>query len=456
MRGLSAFDGTLLTIGSVVGTGIFLTTGDIARVLPSEAWILAVWIASGLFTLAGALTYAELGAMFPRAGGMYVFLKEAYGPLPAFLFGWTAFTVIMSGGIAAIAVGFGEYLGSFLPFFSTEHAIVSADIGGWPWVLRGSQLGGALAIVLLTAVNYLGLKEGAWVQNLLTLAKIAAMLLLAGIGFLVPAKAASPFFAPLPGAGLAAAFAVGMIAALWTYDGWYGLTFSAGEMKDPARGLPIGLIGGTLAVLGLYVLINLAYFRALTPEEMAGTTRIGEAAAASLFGPAGARLLSAAVLVSAFGCLSATILYSSRTYLPMAEDGLFFRALADIHPRHRTPAKSLWIQTAWALLLTLSGTYSQLYTYVIFAAVLFHVATGAAVFVLRARRPELPRPYRVWGYPVVPAVFILASLALVVSTLSERPRESLLGLSFVALGVPAYFLWRQRTRREASGGRPPP
>ncbi len=448
VRGLSAFDGALLTIGSVVGTGIFLTTSDIARVLPSEAWILAVWLASGLLTLAGALTYAELGAMFPRAGGMYVFLKEAYGPLPGFLYGWTAFTVIMSGGIAAIAVGFGEYLGSFLPFFSTGNQLLAVPLGSWTWSVSGGQLAAALAIVFLTAVNYLGLKEGAWLQNLLTLVKIASLLLIAGIGFLVPARAVSPFFAPVPGGGLLAAFAVGMIAALWTYDGWYGLTFSAGEMKNPSRGLPLGLIGGTIAVIALYLLINLAYFRALTPEEMAATSRIGETAAQSLFGSLGARLLAAAVLVSTFGCLSSTILYSSRTYLPMAEDGLFFRSLAEIHPRHRTPGKSLWWQTAWALVLTLSGTYSQLYTYVVFAAVLFHVATGAAVFVLRAKRPEVSRPYRVWGYPLVPAAFIVASLVLVGSTLFERPVESLLGLLCVALGFPVYLFWRRRAKSD--------
>lgn len=450
VRGLSSFDGALLTIGSVVGTGIFLTTSDIARVLPSEAWILAVWVVSGLFALAGALTYAELGAMFPRAGGMYVFLKEAYGPLSGFLFGWAAFTVIMSGGIAAIAVGFGEYLGSFLPFFSTGHQLFAVPLGGWTWSVSGGQVAAALAIVFLTAINYFGLRQGAWVQSLLTVAKIVAMLLLAGIGFLVPAKASSPFFGPLPETGLLTAFAVGMIASLWTYDGWYGLTFSAGEMKNPARDLPLGLIGGTFAVVVLYVLVNLAYFRALTPEEMAATTRIGETAAASLFGPLGARLLSAAVLVSTFGCLASTILYSSRIYQPMAEDGLFFRALADVHPRYRTPGKSLWTQSAWAMVLTLSGTYSQLYTYVIFAAVLFHVATGAAVFVLRKKRPEEPRPYRVWGYPVVPAVFILASLVLVASTLKEKPVESLLGLGCVALGFPAYLFWRRRGRAPAS------
>ncbi len=242
-----------------------------------------------------------------------------------------------------------------------------------------------------------------------------------------------------------------MIAALWTYDGWYGPTFSAGEMRDPSKNLPLGLIGGTVAIVALYALLNLVYFRALPVEAMAETPRIGETAAAALFGAGGARLVSLAVLVSTLGCLSATILYSSRIYLPMAEDGVFFRALARVHPKHRIPGASLWAQSGWAVVLTLSGTYEQLYTYVVFAAVLFHAATGAAVLVLRRTRPELERPYRVWGYPLVPLAFILASVALVANTLVEKPVESLLGLGFVVLGLPAYLGWRRSAGREKAG-----
>ncbi len=444
VRGLGVWDGALITIGSVIGTGIFITTADIARVLPHQGLILAIWIGGGLLTLAGALTYAELGALYPGAGGMYLFLREAYGPLWGFLYGWACFLVIMSGGIAALAVGFGEYLGSFLPVFSTASVLWSLPLGGWTWSVSGGQVAAALAILVLTALNHVGLRTGAGVQNLLTVLKVGSIAAFVAFGFAVPATARTALAVPLPPVSLLAAAGVGMIAVLWTYDGWYGLTFSAGEMRDPRRGLPLGLIWGTVVIVALYALLNFVYFRALPLAAMGETSRIGETAAQALFGTGGGRLVSLAVLVSTFGCLSSTILYSSRIYHPMAEDGIFFRALAAIHPRHRVPVRSLWAQSLWALLLTLSGTYAQLYTYVVFAAVLFHVLTGAAVFVLRAKRPDLPRPYRVWGYPIVPALFILASLLLVGNTLLERPVESLLGLGLLALGLPAYAFWRRK------------
>lgn len=447
VRGLSKWDGTLLTIGSVVGTGIFITTADMAKLLPHPGLILLVWLTGGLLTLAGALTYGELGVLFPRAGGLYHFVKEAYGPLAGFLYGWTAFLVIMSGGNAALAVAFGEYLGSFLPWFATQHALLSVPIGSWTWTLSGGQVAAVLALLLLTAINHIGLKEGVWVQNALTVIKIGSIVGLIALGLFAPAPVTPNLFGPAgnvlggPG-GLLAAFGVAMIAALWTYDGWYGLTCSAGEMRDPGRSLPQGLIAGTAAVMLMYLLLNLVYARALTIPEMAGTPRIAETAASVLFGPGAARLVSLAVLISTFGCLSSTILYTSRIYLPMAEDGVFFRSLARIHPRHRTPVPSLWAQTAWSIVLTVSGTYSQLYTYVIFASVVFHVMIAAAVFVFRRRLPDAPRPYRTWGYPLVPALFILACLLLIGNTLKESPVESLIGLGIVALGVPAYLVFR--------------
>ena len=454
VRGLGAWDGALITVGSIIGTGIFITTGDIARQLPHAGLILALWVAGGLLTLAGALTYAELGAMFPKAGGQYHFLKEAYGPLWGFLFGWASFLVIMSGGIATLAVGFGEYLGSFVPFFSTRNVFFMLPVGPWNWAINGGQLAGAMAIALLTWINYLGLKEGAGVQNAVTVVKIGSIMALAGVGFLVPPRVEAHLTAPLPAGGFLTAAGVGMIAVLWTYDGWYNLTFSAGEMRDPEKSLPRGLIAGTLAVMVLYGLMNLVYMRALPVSAMGDTGRIGEAAAVALFGPTGGRLVSMAVLVSTFGCISSTILCCSRIYLPMAQDGLFFPAVARIHPRYHTPAASILAQGAWATLLTLSGSYEQLYTYVIFAAVMFHAATGAAVIVLRRTRPDAPRPYRAWGYPWVPLVFILSSLLLVGNTLLERPTESLFGLVLVALGIPAYMRWRATAKRVGAGGRP--
>ena len=323
VRALGPWDGALITIGAVVGTGIFLTTSDMARALPHPGLILLVWLVGGLLSLAGALTYAELGVLFPRAGGIYDFLKEAYGPLWGFLYGWASFFVIMSGGIAALSVGFGEYLGSFFPFLSTSHVLVSAPIGPWRWTLNGGQLAGVGAILVLTVVNQFGVKEGAWVQNGLTVLKLGgiAVFLVAALAWPSPLPVASGAMPPHALTG----FGVAMIAALWTYDGWYGLTFSAGEMKNPGRNLPLGIILGTAGVAALYVLVNVVYVRTLSIEEIASHPRVAEAVAAALMGPTGARLLSAVVVISTFGCVSSTILYSSRIYQPMAVDGVFFR-----------------------------------------------------------------------------------------------------------------------------------
>jgi basic amino acid/polyamine antiporter, APA family len=443
-RALGPLDGALITIGAVLGTAIFLTPADIARALPHPALILAVWIIGGLLTLAGALTYAEMGAMFPRAGGMYHFLKEAYGPLAGFLFGWGSFFVIMSGGIAALAAGFGEYLGGFVPFFSTKNVLLSVPIGAGRWSLTGGGIAGVLAIAFLTAVNFAGVKEGAWIQNLVTIVKIGSLAALAGVGLFVSAPVHPDLAAPLPPAVLAP-FGVAMISVLWAYDGWYCFALSAGETRDPGRTIPRGLISGTAALIAIYGLINFIYLRALPIPVLSRSPRAGEAAAAALFGPGAARLVSAAILVSIFGCLSANILTCSRIYQPMAEDGLFFRSLARISPRRRVPAASLAAQGAWAGVLVLSGTFEQLYTYVVFAEVLFYAATGAALYVLRRAKPDAPRPYRTWGYPWVPALFVLSSLALMANTLLERPVESLIGLGLLVLGLPAYAAWRQRS-----------
>jgi APA family basic amino acid/polyamine antiporter len=444
VRGLGRWDATLLTVGAVIGTGIFITTADMARVLPHEGMILLVWITAGFLTLAGALTYAELGALYPRAGGMYHYLKEAYGKFWGFLFGWACFLVIMSGGIAALAVAFGEYLGSFVPMFSTRNILFSLPIGGWSWSVSGGQIAGALAILVLTAVNHIGLREGAAVQNFLAVFRIGSIVVFVALAFFVDKQASAALTEPLPEVNLIAAFGIGMIAALWTYDGWYGATFSAGEMRDPQRTLPFGIVWGTVIVMALYALINLVYFVALPLDAIAETPRIGETAAAALFGNIGGRLMSFAILVSTFGCLAATILYSPRIYLAMSRDGVFFRSLGEVNPKFHTPARSLWAQSLWAVVLTLSGTYEQIYTYVIFGGLLFHTGTAGAVFVLRRKYPDMERPYKVFGYPWVPLLFILASILLIGNTLVGKPVESLIGLVFIAAGVPAYLWWRRR------------
>jgi APA family basic amino acid/polyamine antiporter len=381
--------------------------------------------------------------MMPRAGGPYHFLKEAYGPLFGFLKGWVDFLVVMSGGLAAISVGFGEYLGSFVPFFSVDNVLLQAPILGFPWKLTGSAVAGILAIGFFTVTSILGLKESAVVQNLLTVLKIGAMLALAVLGlFVAPVTTPDFVHAAMP-PSLMSALGIAMIGVLWTFDGWYAVTYLGGEVKDPSRDLPRGMVAGVLIVTLIYALLNLIYLRAIPVSEMPAHPRIAEAAAAALFGPFAAKLVSAAVMVSAFGCIGSTILYSTRTYLPMARDGVFFKSLAVVHPRWRTPVACILAQGAWTVLLTISGTYEALYTYVVVILFLFHAAVGVAVFVLRKRKPEWPRPYRVTGYPIVPAVFVLTSLAFVLNSLIERPVESLFGFVILVLGLPAYFYWRR-------------
>lgn len=441
-RALTTRDGVLLTVGSVVGTGIFLTGSEMARSLPHAGLLLLAWAGAGLLTLAGAATYAELGVLFPRAGGLYNYLAEAWGPLAGFLYGWAGFLVLMSGGIAAIAVGFGATLGGFVPFFSTDHVLLSASIGPVAWRLTGAQAAGAAAILLLTGVNLRGLSAGARTQRTMTLVTCAALAVFVVAGLLVAREGGASIVAPLPAIPGAGAFAVATVAALWTFDGWYGLTLSAGEVADPARTLPRGLIGGVALVLVLYLALQLVYVRALSIPEMIGASRVGEAAATSLFGGASGRTLGLVVLGSSLGCLAANVLYASRLYAPMAEDGLFFRSVARIDPVTRVPSASLKAQGLWSAFLALSGSYDQLYTYAVFGGVLFHAATAAGLFALRRKRPDLPRPYRAWGYPLVPGLFVAASVGIAVLTLVERPVESLAGLGLIAAGLPAYAFWR--------------
>jgi APA family basic amino acid/polyamine antiporter len=444
-RILGSWDAILLTIGSVIGSGIFLVSADIVQSAPHGGLLLLVWVGGGLLTLAGALTYAELGVLFPRAGGLYDFVKEAYGPTLGFLYGWGAFLVMMSGGIAALAVAFSEYLGAVLPGFVPGAPLLDLGFVGLERSITVGQVVSVVAIMGLTWVNVVGLKAGAWTQNALTVIKVGSIVVFIALGLAVPAKASADLTAPLPAAGgLWVMLGVAMMAAFWTYDGWYATTFSAAEMRDPKRSLPWGLIGGVAVITLLYALLNLVYLRALPLETIAGTRRVGEAAASALFGSGGGKLLAVAVVISTFGCLAATVLYTARIYFAMARDGAFFRSLGKVHPRFRTPHWSLWAHGAWASLLAVSGSYDQLYIYATFAAVLGHVAAGAAVFVFRRRLPDAPRPYRTWGYPVIPALFVVGSAVVLWNTLLERPAESLTGVGMLLLGLPAFFWWRRR------------
>ena len=442
LRALGTWDVSLITIGMIVGSAIFIAASIVPREMPQPAILIGLWCVGGLLSLAGVVTYSELGTMFPEAGGQYHFLKEAYGPLYGFLFGWTSFLVIQSGAIAYLAVASADCLGAFLPFFRSSHEVAAIPLGITTLPVAGSQIGAAIAIIFLSAVNYAGLREGSLFQNAITIIKVVALVALVGFGLAARPAVETPWHAALPEPGFVRGLGVAMIGVLWCYDGWYQATFCAGEIRDPGRSLPRGMLVGTIVTAALYVLVNLVYLRALPMIELGRSPGIGEAAAGALFGPRFAALVTLAVFISVFGCLSSNVLTAARIYLPMAQDGLFFRSLARIHPVHRTPTACIVAQGAWAIVLAFSGSYEQLGTYVIFAMFLFHTATGAALFVLRRTRPDRPRVYRAWGYPWTPVVFILTSLAFVTNTLIVRPRESLWGLLLMVLGLPAYLWWR--------------
>ena len=448
-RTLSLFDSVLLLSGIVIGSGVFLTTGIMAQDLPSGPLLLLAWAAGGALSLAGALAYAELGAMMPAAGGQYVYLREAYGNLAAFLFGWITLLVYQSGSIAAVSVGFAEYFGTFFPLLGTGNILIEIPIGGFTYSLSAGQLTAAAATILLTAVNVLGVREGAMVSNILTSVKIAAILAFVGFGFIGTPAASSadmagaaaatlPLTAALKGLGIA------MIAVLWSYDGWNSLTFSAGEIKNPSRNIPLALLLGTGLVALLYVAVNAAYLRALTIPQMSGVTRVAEEAARSLWGGRSASLIAAAVMVSSFGCVNGMILTGARVYYAMARDRLFFAPAGRVHPRTLTPAVALLMQGAWSVILTLSGTYDQLFTYAVFAAMLMYAASAASVFTLRRTRPDAPRPYRAWGYPILPALYIGGLCLLIGNTIYTRPVESLAGLALISAGVPVFHSFRRR------------
>lgn len=447
VRGLGAWDTALITVGTMLGSSIFIGAALVPRALPHPTLVLSAWIIGGLLTIAGALTYAELGAMFPRAGGQYHFLKEAFGPFSGFMFGWASFLVAQSAANAYVAVAFGEYLGAFIPGVSTTHVILAVPIGPWIWQLNAVQLVGAAAIAVLTAINYLGLKEGAGVQNVLTVLKGGAVLLLCLAGFAVPAQTAIDWVAPLPTGNLAAGIGVALVGVFGAYDGWYQATFVAGEIREPERNIPRGILGGVVAMVLLYTLVNVTYLRALPLATLGASPRIGESAAVALLGPTGGRLMALAVILVLFGCLSSGILTAARIYLPMAQDGVFFHFLDRIHPVRRVPTASLLAQGIWSVVLALLGTYESLLGYVVFVLFVFHAATGVALFRLRRVRPSAPRPYRTWGYPWVPLLFVLTSLSFVINALVTNPRDSFIGVAIVALGAPAYWWWHRSAPR---------
>lgn len=448
-RAIGLRGATLLVIGSVIGSGIFLTTGIMMQALPSTSLILLAWVAGGLLAMAGGLTYAEMGSMFPRSGGLYVFLSEAYGPVVGFLFGWAALLVILTGSVAAVAVGFAEYFSYFVPALGTDRILGTFAMPWGLWSVSAGQLLAATSIMVITAVNYVGVRTGDLWNSILTATKIGTLLAVPvlAVAFMRVDPVFTPVVPPIPRP--AAAFGVAMIAVMWTYEGWYYVAFAAGEIKDAARNVPRALILGTMALTSIYVVVNIAYVMSLSVGEITGVLRIAEKAVTALVGPIGATIVAGMVVISTFGCNVAGIIASSRVCFAMAADGRFFPVASRVHPAYRTPHVALFITSAWSAFLTLTGGYEALFTYVTFASVLFGTLGGIAIFVLRVRRADHPRPYRALGYPVIPALYVIGSFALVGNTLAERPTESVAGLGLVALGLPFYFYWSRQS--EAAG-----
>jgi basic amino acid/polyamine antiporter, APA family len=448
VKGLGLVDSTTLVMGSMIGSGVFIVAADISRQVQSPGLLIMTWVVTALLTLIAALSYGELAAAMPQAGGQYVYLREAFGPLFGFLYGWTLFLVIQTGTIAAVAVAFAKYTGVFFPSISATNYLVGAGKVG----ITTQQLLAIVLVCFLTALNTRGIRTGALVQNVFTFAKIAALFGLIACGFLVgknPAAVADNFngfwrsstwsFESVRLVGVA------MVGALFSSDAWNNVTFTAGEVRNPKRNLPLSLALGVLIVSALYLATQFVYLNILTFSEIqhADQDRVATAAAAHMFGPVAVQLMAAAIMISTFGCSNGLILSGARVYFAMAKDRLFFRRAATLDNATHAPNFALAIQGGWAILLTLSGSYNDLLDYVIFAVLLFYVLTIAGLFVLRRTRPEMDRPYKAIGYPVLPALYIGAGCLIEVLLLLYKPNYTWPGLIIVLLGVPVYFIWRK-------------
>jgi APA family basic amino acid/polyamine antiporter len=419
-------DCAFLVIGAVIGSGIFLTPGGIARTTGSVGAIFFVWVLGGLLSYCGALAYAELGAAFPKAGGIYIFLREAYGRTTAFLYGWCVFFVMVTGSIATLASAFAIYLGYLVPLS--------------PWTLKALAVG---VILGLTAINCLGVRSAAWVQNVLTVIKIGSLIGIAVVLF-SSGKGSFQHFHALPGPAAVvpwSAIGIAMIAVLWAYDGWHLLTFAAGEVRNPGRNLTGGLLLGMLVVIALYLTVNVAYLYILPFPALSGSTRVASDALEQAIGSTGGTLVAVAILISITGAMNSNILGGPRVYYAMAREGLFFKSAAHVSPRFHVPTISIILNGIWACFLVCVGSFEQLFSYVIFVSWIFYALGSAAVIVLRRKKPELTRPYKVWGYPWVPVAFILIAAAIVLNTVVNDFKNSFWGLLVVCTGLPAYFWW---------------
>ena len=472
VKAMTLMDATMLVAGSMIGAGIFIVSADIGRTLGSPGWLLVAWILTGVITVLGALAYGELAAMYPRAGGMYTFLRESMGPLMGFLYGWTLFVVIQTGTIAAVAVGFGKFLGVLWPAVTAERYAWFPELdirtsGGLIELgLSPQRLAALASIVVLTWINLRGVREGKFVQTTLSVIKTAALtalvLLTLTIGRSPEAAAANfgtNFWAGAPdfGALFVITFGTALVGSLFSADAWHAPTFAAAEVKNPARNLPRAMLFGTGIVTLLYVLANVGYLNVLPLHgaadgatviargiDHASQDRVGTAVMEYMFGAGGGAIMAGATLISSFGCNNGLILAGARVYYAMARDGLFF-ARAGTLSKNNVPAFSLVAQSVWTGFLCLTGTYSQLLDYVIFAALLFYALTTIGLFILRNKRPDQPRPYRAVGYPVLPALYILlaSGVALTLLVADKTRYQAFAGLGLVLLGVPVFLLWRR-------------
>jgi basic amino acid/polyamine antiporter, APA family len=460
IRGLTLTDTTALVIGTVIGTGVFLKTAPMAQGVGSPMLVMAAWVAAGLLSLAGALTYAELGAMMPHAGGEYVYLRHSYGDAAAFLFGWQRFIVAGSASIAALGAGFAVFLSAFLPlnqvWAERKFTLIGQTIN---WQFGSKQLVAVAAILLLSALNCLTVAFGGKVQSALTVLKIVGIaVVIGGVFFFAPSVTWSNLATPsgTPEWSGFAAFGVAMLAALWAYDGWNNMPMAAGEVKNPGRNIPRALIWGMVLILLIYCLANLAYFYALPFGEVATSNSTAypnalpaaSKAAQSFLGESGGRFVALAFVVSALGALNGSILSNARVPYAMARDGVFFASHARLSNTTRVPVTAIMIQSVWSCVLALSGTYDQLTDCLLFASWIFYGLCASSVFVLRRKAPEKERPYKTLGYPMMPVVFVLVATWLVINTLVNKRVESVTGLVLIALGLPLYFYFK--TRRGAA------
>ena len=435
LRTLGLRDMVLLIIGSVIGSGIFLVPGSILRQVDQSVGMAAlVWIVGGFLSLLGALSYGEMAAMKPEAGGLYVYIRDGFGSLPAFLYGWAMFLAIASGTVASLAVAFSTYLSAVIPLGPLTSKIVSITV-----------------IAIVTAVNVWGTRQSSDLQNWTTLIKVllilgvCVVLLLMGRGYAsVPVVL---WTTPISGS-LLSKFGLAMIAVLWAYEGWQFITYSAGEVRDPQKNFPRALLWSVLFLIGVYLLANMGYLAALGPARAAASNMIAASAFAAVLGPSAAKIISLTILISVFSSLNSVPLTAPRVFYAMASDGLFFRKLAEVHPRFRTPAVAVTALGVWSAILACLGGFDKLINYTIFVAWIFYGLGAASVFVYRHKFPDLPRPYLVPGYPWTPLVFTLAAAALVLNVIVSTPRDAAAGLGIVALGVPAYF-WRRAKKPEA-------